>query len=127
MEILRNGVCISVSRGAPLMLNVILSAPQPAEPHEAPTSLQPRRRARRAAAAVLTCRPFSPERPLRALGARSGLAAAFGVPEAPLRLPRHLKLLKPLKVRSACPLLPHVTPASISEQRVKVLVSREVR
>jgi hypothetical protein len=116
MEILRNGRCISVPRGAPLMLNVTLSAPPPAEPHEAPPSLQRCRRARR----VCSRRdwrvgPFGAERPLTVLGARSGLAAVFSVPKRLFVSQGNLKLLKPLKVRSACSLLPDVAPAGIRE------------
>ena len=98
----------------------------PAEAHRGlkgrSTAESSRAEARRAA----SCRdwrvgPFSPEGafstegPLRVLGAGSGLAVASVRPKLPFVSQGNLKLLKPLKVRSACPLLPNVAPAGIRE------------
>ena len=113
METLRNG---GVSAWAPLMLNVTRSAPQPAEPHEAPRSLWPRRKSPQVPAAPwLTWRTVQPRRPSEYLApdqVEQSPSCARSSPSSPKATSSSSSRLK---YASARPLLPNVAPAGIRE------------
>ena len=118
-EILHNGVCISRVR-TPVSEGDLQSPKPPGRliapqrPTEAPGSRQGREQSRRspqaASARFAPEGAFSTEGPLRALGSRSGLAVAFGWPEAPLRLPRQRQAAQAAQVAQSTPRLHLASP-----------------